>query len=111
MNKRIIKVTVYLTVQLFDKLDKSFLKETYTELSFPVTITDTNPNEEARNIVPDSTIHSTLNTLLDKQALLPAMKKKYPELPDFYIGKVRLSTQQAFFEDIDLRQKEQGGEK
>src|SRR5436190_6021912 len=102
MHNRIIKVTVYLTIQLFDILNESFLKETYAELSFPVVIQNADLNREARDIVPDSTVHSTLNTLLDRQTLLPEMKKKYPELPDFYIGRVRLSTQQAFFEDIDL---------
>lgn len=102
MHKRVIKVTVYLTIQLYNKLDESFLKEIYTELSFPVTIQGADPNKGASDVVPDSIIHSKLNTILHPQLLLPNLKKKYPELPDFYIGNVRLFTQQAFFEDIGL---------
>jgi hypothetical protein len=107
MHKRIVQVTVYLVIQLFDKQDKSFLRETYTELSFPVVIKDADPSKEVRDIVPDSAIHRKLSTILDNQLLLPEMKKKYPELPDFYIGKVRLFTQQAFFEDRDPVEKKQ----
>lgn len=104
-NKRMIKVTVYLTIQLYNTSDKSFLKEVYTELSFPVVIENADPTKEARDIVPDNLVHSKLDAVLDKQLLLPDLKKKYPHLPDFYIGNVKLATQQAFFEDIPLPEK------
>ena len=99
-NERMIKVTVYLTIQLYKKLDNSFLKEVYTELSFPVVIENADPTKEARDIVPDRLVHSKLDAILDPQLLLPDLKKQYPHLPDFYIGNVKLATQQAFFEDI-----------
>lgn len=104
-NKRAIKVTVYLTIQLYNTSDKSFLKEVYTELSFPVVIEHADPTKEARDIVPDSLVHSALDAILHPQLLLPDLKKKYPHLPDFYIGDVKLATQQAFFEDIPFPEK------
>jgi hypothetical protein len=100
MVRRTIKVTVYLTLRLFDKESRTLLKETYTECSFPVVVEHANADEEARNIVPDSLIHRELDQMLTKQAMLPELKKQYPDLPDFYIGGAKLSTQQAFFEDV-----------
>jgi hypothetical protein len=102
MHKRIIKVTVHLTIQLYNKSDESFLKEIYTQLSFPVTVQGADPNKEASDVVPDSIVYSKLNTIFDQRLLLPDMKKKYLELPDFYIGDVKLATQRAFFKDVGL---------
>ena len=100
MVTRTIKVTVYLTLQLFDKQSHTILKETYAECSFPVTVENASPDEEARNIVPDSLIHRKLDQMLTMQVMLPELKKKYPDLPDFYIGNARLFTQRSFFEDV-----------
>ena len=106
MVKRTIKVTLYLTLQLFDKQSHVLVKETYAECSFPVTVEAANFDEEARNIVPDSLLHRKLDQMLNMQVMLPEMKKKYPDLPDFYIGGARLFTQQVYFKDIS----ESGGE-
>jgi len=100
MVKRTIKVTVYLTLQLYDKQSRALLKETYTECSFPVTMEHVNADDEAKDIVPDRLIHHELDQMLTKQVMLPELKKQYPDLPDFYIGGATLFTQQAFFENI-----------
>ena len=96
---RVITVTVYLTLRLFAKQDKSFLRETYAEYKFRHVVQGVMTNEAAENLVSDSVIYNHLNEILDKQVMLPELRKKYPDLPDFYIGEARLFTQQVFFED------------
>ena len=84
MVARTIKATVYLTLQLFDKRSHTLLKETYAECSFPITVEAASPDVDARDIVPDPLIHRKLDKVLNEQIMLPELRKRYPNLPDFY---------------------------
>src|SRR5437588_12952183 len=100
MNKRAIKVTVYLIMLLHDKRTKTYLKDVYSEAHFTFTIENAKENAKPEELVTDSMIHARLNDFFEKQEALPQLKTQYPDLPDFYIGSGKIYTQQVFFEEV-----------
>jgi hypothetical protein len=99
MSKRRIKVTIYIVIELHDKKTRAFLREAYSEASFYFTIPNAPVDAEPEDLVTDSMIHTRMNEFFEKQEALSQLKAKYPNLPDFYIGKGRMATQKVFFEE------------
>ena len=85
MNKRTIKVTVYLIMLLFAKRTKTYLKDAYSEANFTFTIENASETAKPEELVTDSMIHTRLNDFFEKQEALLQLKEQYRSLQDFYV--------------------------